>query len=48
MAQVQSVLLISFLKKYLFIWLHQVFAVACELFAVTSRVFICGMWDLVP
>ena len=47
-AQVQSVLLTSFLKKYLFIWLHQVFVVACGLFIVTSKVFICGMWDLVP
>ena len=28
-------------KKYLFIWLHQVFIVAC-------RIFSCGMWGLVP
>ena len=31
-AQVQSVLLTSFLKKYLFIWLHQVFVVVCRIF----------------
>ena len=31
--------LIFFLKKYLFIWLHQVLAVACGIFS-------CGMWDL--
>ena len=45
---VQVTFWVSFLLLILFIWLYQVFVVACRIFSCSMETLSCCMWDLVP
>ena len=36
-----------FLKFYIFVWLHLVLVVACQVFSCSMQTPSCNMWDLV-